>query len=132
MEDHSGLVLDWFFLDWVGTTKGLDYAVKSVEDQDGKAVVSLENKDQRPMPSVVMVTYKDGTKERFYIPLRVMRGNRTFRDGIKTTNLPDWPWTHPDYSFTLEKGVGEISEVVLDPTMGMVDIDYTNNSWNNN
>lgn len=131
MEDHSGMVLDWFFLDWIGTTKGLDYAVKSVEDQDGKAVVTLENKDQRPMPSEVMVTYKDGSKERFYIPLRLMRNSKSFNDDVKTTELEAWPWTHPEYSFNLEKTSAEIEMVDLDPDKGMVDIDYANNTWKN-
>ena len=31
MEKHSGMVLDWFFLDWIGTTKHLDYAIEDVD-----------------------------------------------------------------------------------------------------
>lgn len=132
MEDHSGMVLDWFFIDWIGTTKGLDYAVKSVEDKEGKAVVILENKDQRPMPSEVLVTYKDGSTERFYMPLRLMRNSKSFDDDIKTTELEAWPWTHPEYTINLDKPSAEIEKVELDPDKGMVDIDYSNNTWTNN
>ena len=129
MEDHSGMVLDWFFLDWIGTTKALDYAVQNVEDIAGKAVIILENKNQRPMPAEVLVTYKDGSRERFNIPLRIMRGSKTFTDKIKTTTLAAWPWTNPEYRITLDRSISEIESVDLDPEMGMVDIDYSNNYW---
>jgi aminopeptidase N len=132
MEDESGMVLDWFFLDWIGTTKVLDYAVKSVEEESGKVKITLENKNERPMPTELLVTYKDGSKERFYIPLRLMRGSKAFQDQVKTTELAAWPWTHPTYSFTLERAINEIESVDLDPDMGMVDIDYSNNYWTNN
>ncbi len=131
MEKHSTMVLDWFFLDWVGTTKHLDYAIARVEEKDGEVVVKLINKNQRPMPAELMVTYKDGQQERFYIPLRMMRGAKQFTDSIKTTQLPDWPWTHPDYTVLIKAKLSDISKIELDPDQGTVDIDYANNSWVN-
>jgi hypothetical protein len=132
MEDHSGMVLDWFFLDWIGTTKGLDYAVTAVEEVNSTTSITLANRDQRPMPAEVLVTYKDGSKERFYIPLRIMRGSKKFTDKTKTTKLEDWPWTHPTYTFTINRSKAEIERLELDPDKGMVDIDYSNNTWTNN
>jgi len=132
MEDHSGMILDRFFLDWIGTTKGLDYAVKSVQAAAQRTQVVLENKNQRPMPAEVLVNYKDGSKERFYIPLRLMRGSKKFNDKVKTNELAAWPWTHPTYSFFIDRQISEIESVDLDPNMGMVDIDYSNNFWVNN
>lgn len=129
MEKHSGMVLDWFFLDWIGTTKGLDYAIGNVKEVNGKVEVTLINKDQRPMPIEVMVTYKDGNMERFYLPLRIMRGEKVFKDGIKTTVLEDWPWTHPTRVITVSTGLDKIEKIELDPAKGTVDIDYTNNVW---
>jgi len=131
MEAHSGMVLDWFFLDWIGTTKGLDYAIEDVQGDGDKTTISLVNKDQRPMPAEVLVNYKDGSSERFYIPLRLMRGNKVFNDSIKTTTLEDWPWTHPNYQFIIDKSIESIESVELDPDHGTVDIDYANNSWKN-
>ena len=48
-----------------------------VYEENGKVKVELANKNQRPMPSEVIVTYKDGSKQRFYLPLRLMRGSRS-------------------------------------------------------
>lgn len=131
MEKHSGMVLDWFFLDWIGTTKHLDYAIENVTEQNGKVVVQLVNKDQRPMPVEVLVSFKDGREEMYYIPLRMMRGDKIFTIAIKTTKLPDWPWTNPSYNITLDASLSEISKIELDPNKGMVDIDYSNNTWTN-
>ncbi|MEN8250397.1 MAG: M1 family aminopeptidase, partial [Bacteroidota bacterium] len=131
MEKHADMVLDWFFIDWIGTTKHLDYAINSVKEEKGKTKVELINKNQRPMPVEVMVTYKDGTKERFYMPLRIMRGAKKFTDGIKTTQLSNWPWTHPINSFIIDTIPSNISKIEIDPDQGMVDIDYSNNSWVN-
>jgi hypothetical protein len=131
MEKHSGMVLDWFFLDWIGTTKHLDYAIDNVAEQNGKVVVQLVNKDQRPMPVEVLVSFKDGSEEIYYIPLRMMRGDKIFTNATKTTKLPDWPWTNPSYNITIDASLSEISKIVLDPNKGMVDIDYSNNTWTN-
>lgn len=131
MEDHSGMVLDWFFIDWVGTTKALDYAIGAVNESDGKTTIELINKNQRPMPVEVLVTYSDGSKERFYMPLRLMRGAKSFSDDIKTTQLADWPWTHPTRSITIDKPISNISSIEIDPDKGTADIDYSNNSWEN-
>ena len=129
MEKHSGMVLDWFFQDWIGTTKHLDYAIVDVSEQDGKVVIELDNKNQRPMPVELLVTFKDGRQERYYMPLRMMRGSKVFTDDIKTTQLPDWPWTHPTNTITLNTSLAEISKIELDPEMGTADIDHSNNTW---
>jgi hypothetical protein len=129
MEKHSGMVLDWFFLDWIGTTKHLDYAIENVSEQDGKVVIELVNKNQRPMPVELLVTFKDGHQERFYMPLRMMRENKVFTDNVKTTQLADWPWTHPTNTITLNTSLAEISKIELDPQMGTADIDHSNNTW---
>ena len=131
MEKHAGMVLDWFFLDWIGTTKHLDYAIGRVAAEDGKTAVTLINKDQRPMPVELLVTYKNGDRERFYVPLRIMRGSKTFTDKIKTTQLADWPWTHPQYTVLINAKLSDISKIELDPDRGTVDINYANNTWIN-
>jgi hypothetical protein len=131
MEKHANMVLDWFFIDWIGTTKHLDYAIENVSEADDQVKVTLVNKNQRPMPVEVLVSFKDGHKERYYIPLRIMRGNKTFTDEIKTTQLADWPWTNSNYTIILNDSLNELSKVELDPDKGMVDIDYSNNTWTN-
>jgi Peptidase family M1 domain len=131
MEKHSGMVLDWFFLDWIGTTKHLDYAINSVAEKDGKVVISLRNKNQRPMPVELLITYKSGKQERYYMPLRMMRGEKQFSDDIKTTQLADWPWINPTNTVSITASLDDIIKIELDPNKGMVDINYTNNTWTN-
>ena len=131
MESNSDMVLDWFFLDWIGTTKHLDYAIGDVSEKGDKVNIELINKDQRPMPVELLVTFNDGHQERYYMPLRMMRGNKEFNDGIRTIQLPDWPWTSPTYSLVIDTTLSEISKIELDPGMGTVDINYLNNTWSN-
>jgi len=129
MEKHSGMVLDWFLLDWIGSTKHLDYAIVNVTEEDDLVNIELANINQRPMPVEVVVTYKNGDSERYYIPLRIMRGDKVFTDEVVTTQLQDWPWTNPTYSIELKAKLSEIEKIELDPDRGMVDIDYSNNLW---
>jgi hypothetical protein len=129
IEKNADMVLDWFFLDWIGTTKHLDYAIGEVKESEDKVEIELLNKDQRPMPVELLVTYKNGTQERYYMPLRMMRGSKEFTDNIKTTQLADWPWTHPTNRISINAKLSDISKIELDPDQGMVDIDYSNNIW---
>ena len=129
IEKHSAMVLDWFFLDWIGTTKHLDYAIENVSGKGSQVNIELVNRDQRPMPVELLVTYNDGHQERYYMPLRMMRGNKVFTDVIKTAQLADWPWTNPSYTVTIDANLSEISKIELDPDMGTADIDYSNNVW---
>jgi Peptidase family M1 domain len=131
MEKHSGMVLDWFFLDWLGTIKHLNYAINKVTAKEEHVNIELINKDQRPMPIELLITFKNGKQERYYIPLRMMRGEKVFTDNIKTTILPDWPWTNPTYLLQIKARLIDISKMELDPEHGMVDIDYTDNTWLN-
>ena len=83
------------------------------------------------MPVELLVSFKDGHQERYYMPLRIMRGEKEFTDTIKTKQLSDWPWTNPTYTLTLNASLVNISRIELDPDKGMVDIDYSNNTWTN-
>jgi hypothetical protein len=74
-ERVSGANLDWYLVDWTQTTNTIDYAIKNVESAtDGvqRTGVTLERIGRMPMPIDVAVEYTDGTKETFYIPLRMM------------------------------------------------------------
>ena len=66
--------------------------------------ILLERVGRMPMPIDVTVEYEDGTKENFYIPLRMMsfeKSNQT--PEIKRTVLKDWAWGNPTYTFNIEK-----------------------------
>ncbi|MBA6156262.1 M1 family metallopeptidase [Tenacibaculum sp. S7007] len=116
-EKVSGLQLDWFLNEWTQTTHTIDYGVESVE---GKTI-TLERLGKMPMPIDVEVTYTDGSKEMFNIPLRMMRGEKP----TGATILKDWTFAHPTYSFTTNK---DVKSVEIDPSKLMADINLENNT----
>ncbi len=131
LEKQSGLELDWFNEYFVYTTKTIDYAIHSVERLNrSETRIVLENKGLMPMPLDLMVTYKNGEKEVFNIPLDLMRGAKPneFADTPYQV-LPDWPWTNPSYEFVLEEKIKNIASIQIDASERMVDVDLNNNSW---
>ncbi len=129
MEKESGLELDWFWENFVGTTKTIDYTIREVVANAGKTDVVLERLGQMPMPLDVVVSYKDGTQEDFYIPLEIMRGEKNEKLYAKTTQLADWGWTYPEYSFTIDRNIADVQAIAIDPSQRMADIDPDNNVW---
>ncbi len=133
MEKQSGLELDWYKEYMVNTVKTVDY--KFVDFNPGKkktTVVKLEKVGLFPMPLDVEVTDKKGKKTIYNIPLRIMRGNKPQDDksaGYEV--LEDWPWTNPTYEFVIPQKASKIVSVVIDPKQGMVDIDRSNNRFDN-
>jgi hypothetical protein len=129
MEKESGLELDWYWEDFVGTTKTIDYGIKEVVSNAGKTDVVLHRIGQMPMPLDVVVTYKDGTQENFYIPLEIMRGEKEEKRYSKTTLLADWGWTYPEYAFTIARNLTDIRQIVIDPSQRMADINQEDNFY---
>ncbi len=127
-EKISGMQLDWYLTDWTQTTNTIDYGVKGVSDEDGKTKVTLERIGLMPMPQDILVVYNDGTRETFYAPLRMMRGEKENPyQGIERTVIEDWPWAFPTYEFTIDKPKSSIRAIVLDPSGLMADINQQNN-----
>ena len=75
-EKISGIELDWYLMDWTQTTKTIDYGIKSALMGEKSNTITLERIGAMGMPIDLDVTYKDGTKEQFYIPLQMMRGEK--------------------------------------------------------
>ena len=118
MEKVSGIHLDWYLNEWTQTTHTIDYGIKSV---DGKKI-TLERIGKMPMPIDLEVTYTDGSKENFNIPLRMMRGVKP----TKATVIDDWGWAYPTYSFEASK---KVKSVQIDKENLMADINAKNNSY---
>lgn len=116
-EKISGIQLDWYLNYWTQTTKTIDYAVKTIDKNN----VVLQRIGDMPMPVDVKVTYKDGTTEDFYIPLRMMLGQKP----TKATVISDWPWVQPEFDFTTKK---EIRSVEIDAKHTIADTNRENNS----
>ncbi|MCE7040703.1 M1 family metallopeptidase [Dyadobacter sp. CY312] len=129
MEKESGLELDWYWENFVGTTKTIGYGIKEVVSIGGKTDVVLAREGQIPMPLDVVVSYKDGSQENFYIPLEIMRGEKSESLYSKTTLLADWGWTYPEYTFTIDKNLADIERIVIDPSQRMADINPDDNVY---
>lgn len=130
-ERVSGANLDWYLTDWTQTLNTIDYGIKNVESAtDGvqRTGVSLERIGRTPMPMDILVEYTDGTKESFYIPLRMMsfeKENPT--PEIKRTVLNDWTWADPNYFFEIPKAKASIKKITIDPSGLMADVKRDNN-----
>ncbi|MEM6766000.1 MAG: M1 family metallopeptidase [Bacteroidota bacterium] len=132
MEKESGLELDWYFEHWIGTTNTVDYAIESVVGKGNQTEVTLRREGNMPMPLDIIVELNGSQAVGYNIPLRMMRGERkndSFFPGLKYQVLADWPWTHPTYTFTIDVPVASISQVVIDASQRMADIDFYNNSY---
>ncbi|GAA4846764.1 M1 family metallopeptidase [Algivirga pacifica] len=128
MEKESGLELDWYNQYFVYTTKQVDYGIKDVFSTGNKEYIVLNKVGKMPMPLDLQVTYTDGSKELFYIPLSIMRGEKAAENSQKRTVLNDWPWTHPTYTLEVTNGK-QVEQVVIDPSGRMADIDQSNNTY---
>jgi len=115
-EKISGLQLGWYLNEWTQTTHTIDYAVKEINNKE----ITLENKGSMPMPIDLKVTYVDGSTENFYIPLRMLLGQKS----TTATIINDWSWVAPTYRFTTSKAV---KSVEIDSSQRMADIDRSNN-----
>ncbi|MDU8884706.1 M1 family metallopeptidase [Yeosuana sp. MJ-SS3] len=124
-EKVSGLDLEWYLTDWTQTTNTIDYGIKSVEEINGVANINLERIGLMPMPLDIQVEYTDGSKELFYIPLQMMRGEKPSDQPI--TVLKDWAWAYPVYSFEVNRSIKEINSIIIDPKGLMADINTSNN-----
>ena len=132
-ERVSGANLDWYLTDWTTTTNTIDYGIKNVEGAtDGvqKTVISLERIGRMPMPIDILVQYTDGTKESFYIPLRMMSFEKENQQlSIKRTILEEWTWANPNYSFEISKVKSSIKKITIDASNLMADVKKENNFY---
>ena len=98
------------------------------QDMDAK-VLTIEY-DPNRTPFIALVEYTDGTKESFYIPLRMMhfeKENPTPQ--IKRTTLNDWAWAYPTFTFTIDKPKTDIKKITIDESGLLADVNKNNNSY---
>lgn len=129
MERESGMVLDWYHEYFVNTTKTIDYGIKAVAGDGAMTNVELERVELMPMPLDVYVEYTDGSTEIFYIPMRLMRGEKPAENDLKRTILEDWPWVNPTYTFQIPTDIRSISNITIDKSQRLADINQDNNMF---
>lgn len=125
-QEVSGINLKWYNNLFINTTRVIDYEISKVENKK----IVLKNLSNFAMPLDVLVTYTDGTKELFYIPINAMRGSKQremkFYKGMNYTELKPWGWTFPEYQFDANK---EVLKAQIDYTGRLADINHHNNIY---
>jgi Peptidase family M1 domain len=128
MEKESGLQLHWYYRYWIQTTKRIDYGIGNMVEKEGNTIVELERINEFPMPVDLVITYKDGTKELWYIPVNEMMGKKAIENkSLKQIDLPAWPWVYPTYAISIGRKLAEIESIEIDPSLRMADINRKNN-----
>lgn len=119
--------LNWFFDEWLETTKTIDYSIENVKHIRGtdSFKISLKRNGQMQMPIDFTVTQKDGSTQSYHVP------NTWFTKATEATVLPKWyGWSkiRPTYSATVAAPAG-IKKVQIDTTDRLADIYPLNNSF---
>ena len=120
-EKVSGLELEWYLNDWTKTINTIDYSVEYNNNE-----VVLKRIGLIPMPLEIEVSFENGDKKLYYVPLDLMRGVKEGLD-VKTSILPVWGWANPLYSFKINSSVS-VSSIMIDPSGLLADVDLANNS----
>jgi aminopeptidase N len=127
--EYTQVDLNWFFDQWMETTKYIDYSVDNIKkiksDSSNQYQITFSRKGRMEMPIDFVVTGESGKKYSYHIP------NRWFvkKSGPATTVLPKWyGWDllNPEYKATINVGE-KIESVEIDPNRYLADIDLTNN-----
>jgi aminopeptidase N len=120
---YTKVDLNWFFDQWLESTKRIDYSVKV----KGNTVI-FNRKSRMQMPIDFTVIAKNGESYQYHIP------NNWFIKKTDAKILPKWHgWDliHPEYSIDINIPTG-INEVIIDPTNRLADAYMPDNNSNIN
>lgn len=127
-EKVSDMKLDWYKEYWINSTKTIDYKIDSLWEEGGKTKVRLFRTGLMPMPIDLQLTFKDGSKELHYVPLNLMYGEKQAEDTVTPRKVYEpWKWTHSTYTVETTRKLGEFTQVEIDPSQRMADVDRKNN-----
>ena len=128
MEKISGMQLHWYLNYFIHTTKAIDYSIKSVVENEGSTFVTVARVGEFPMPIDLMVTFRDGSQELYYIPMSETLANKPVEnESLLRNDLVAWPWVNPTYSLRINRQPEEISRIEIDPSQRMADVNRKNN-----
>lgn len=122
---YTAIDLNWFFDQWLETTKTIDYKIGRVKrKKNGIYEITFKRKGSMQMPIDFVVIDKNDSARHYYIP------NTWFEKPTGATTLPRWigwgPRLKPTYTATVNIG-SSIKNVIIDPSYRLADVDMTNN-----
>jgi hypothetical protein len=127
--EHTHVDLNWFFDQWLETTKTIDYSVVNTSKNKGGVDlynITIKRSGEMQMPIDVVITSKKGLQTAYHIP-----NTNTFTKRTAAKVLPHWYGWHilnPTYVMTVEVP-GGIKYVQLDTSLRMADVDMANNAY---
>lgn len=116
--------LNWFFDQWLETSKSIDYAVKRVTRKgDGKYSITFKRKGDMQMPIDFTVVDTENKGYDFYIP------NTWFEKNTQASRLPRWiGWGKLKKTYTADIQIdGRLKNVLIDTSGRLADINRVNN-----
>ncbi|MCA6435325.1 MAG: M1 family metallopeptidase [Bacteroidetes bacterium] len=122
---YTGIDLNWFFDQWIETSKTIDYKIGRIKNiKNGNYAITFKRKGSMQMPIDFVVIDKNDSAHHYNIP------NTWFEKPTKANTLPRWigwgPKLKPTYTATVNIG-SAIKNVIIDPSYRMADVDMTNN-----
>lgn len=115
--------LNWFFDQWITTTKTIDYAVIGVKKGEDGSWIELERKGSMQMPLDVLVKFKDGSEEMHYI------SNTYFNKKTSAIKHKAWiGWDEMNKTYTFKtNSTQKVAQVIIDPSERLADVNRLNN-----
>ncbi|MFI5170843.1 MAG: M1 family aminopeptidase [Chitinophagales bacterium] len=140
---YTHVDLNWFFDQWLETTKNIDYGIKDVkkikremvykpEGSEDYAIIFKRN-GQMQMPIDFIVTLENGDTLKYYIP---NNWYNKYEKNAGLTNpkviiLPKWyGWDKLNEEYVAQITTSKkIKDVIIDPSNRLADINKLDNSW---
>lgn len=127
---YTGVDLNWFFDQWLETTKTIDYKIGKVKRKKNDVYeITFKRKGSMQMPIDFTVIDANDSARHYYIP------NTWWEKPTSAITLPRWiGWgknLNPTYTATLNIG-SKIKNVIIDPSYRLADVDMTNNAKHQN
>ena len=122
-EKVSDIELEWYLNDWTRTTNKIDYEISSYDKASRR--VLLKRKENMPMPLEILASFKDGSKQLYYIPIDLMFGSKKFNKDVIV--LDSWKWVSSEYSFFISEQEKILVSLEIDPSKRLADINQDDN-----
>ncbi len=132
MQDVSGADLDYYFDEWFGSTRTVNYGIYRVssEKQDTgsyKTTVKLYNAGLAVLPVDLTLHYEDGSSGIATIPLSVNQGLSYKKPEAGRLFFPDWDWVNPWYEGSIATAK-EVDWIEIDSSYRMMDLNRGDNT----
>ncbi len=122
---YSGVDLNWFFDEWLETTKTIDYKIGRIKKKKkGIYEITFKRKGTMQMPVDFTVINKNDSALHYHIP------NTWFEKPTGAVTLPRWigwgPKLKTSYTTTINIG-SKLQNVIIDPSYRLADVNMLNN-----